>query len=154
MYMDLEKYTKKAQEAVLASQKTASELNHQTIEPAHILLALLGQSDSIIPTLVTRIAGSTQAIQNELKTDLENQPKVYGANAQIGLSRQAADVLEAAERYAKGMQDEYVSTEHILLGLTESVERKRLESYGLTKDAILKALASVRGSQRVTSENP
>ena len=59
--------------------------------------------------------------------------------------------LEAAERYAKGMQDEYVSTEHILLGLTESTEGKRLSQYGLTKDAILKALASVRGSQRVTS---
>ncbi len=152
--MDLEKYTKKAQEAVLASQKIAGELNHQTIEPAHILLALLQQSDGIIPALVTRIAGSTQAILNELQTDLQNQPKVYGGNTQVSLSRPAADVFDAAERYAKGMQDEFVSTEHILLGLTESVERKRLSGYGITKDAILKALASVRGSQRVTSENP
>ncbi|MEM5774083.1 MAG: Clp protease N-terminal domain-containing protein, partial [Anaerolineaceae bacterium] len=152
--MDLEKYTKKAQEAVLASQKIAGELNHQTIEPAHVLLALLQQTDGIIPALVTRIAGSTQAILNELQTDLQNQPKVYGANTQISLSRPAADVFDAAERYAKGMQDEFVSTEHILLGLTESVERKRLAGYGITKDAILKALAGVRGSQRVTSENP
>jgi len=152
--MDLEKYTKKAQEAVLASQKIVAELNHQTIEPAHLLLALLQQSDGIIPALVTRIAGSTQAILNEIRADLEKQPKVYGANTQISLSRPASDVLDAAERYAKGMQDDYVSTEHILLGLTESVERKRLSDYGLTKDAILKALASVRGSQRVTSENP
>ncbi len=152
--MDLEKYTKKAQEAVLASQKIAGELNHQTIEPAHILLALLQQSDGIIPALVTRIAGSTQAILNELQTDLQNQPKVYGGNTQVSLSRPAADVFDAAERYAKGMQDDFVSTEHILLGLTESVERKRLAGYGITKDAILKALASVRGSQRVTSENP
>jgi ATP-dependent Clp protease ATP-binding subunit ClpB len=152
--MDLEKYTKKAQEAVLASQKLASELSHQTIEPAHLLLALLQQSDGVVPVLVTRIAGSTQAILSEVQKDLENRPKVYGANMQISLSRQAADVLDAAERYAKGMQDEYVSTEHILLGLTESVERKRLSGYGVDKDAILKALAGVRGSQRVTSENP
>ncbi len=72
----------------------------------------------------------------------------------MGLSRPAADVLSAAERYAKGMQDEYVSTEHILLGLTESAEGKRLAGYGLTKDAILKALVSVRGSQRVTTQTP
>ena len=72
----------------------------------------------------------------------------------MGLSRQTTDVLTAAERYAKGMQDEYVSTEHILLGLTESSEGKRLSQYGLTKDAILKALVSIRGSQRVTSQTP
>ena len=72
----------------------------------------------------------------------------------MGLSRPASDVLAAAERYAKGMQDEYVSTEHILLGLTESTEGKRLSQYGLTKDAILKALVSIRGSQRVTSQTP
>ena len=86
--------------------------------------------------------------------ELEKRPKVYGGDGEVGLSRPAADVLAAAERYAKGMQDEYVSTEHILLGLTESSEGKRLAQYGLTKDAILKALVSVRGSQRVTSQNP
>jgi len=79
---------------------------------------------------------------------------VYGGNVQMSLSRPASDLLSAAERYAKGMKDEYVSTEHILLGLTESIETKRLSEYGLTKEAILKALSSVRGSQRVTSENP
>jgi ATP-dependent Clp protease ATP-binding subunit ClpB len=63
-------------------------------------------------------------------------------------------VLKSAERYAKGMQDDYVSTEHMLLGLTDSPEAKRLSTFGVTKDAVLKALQSVRGSQRVTSENP
>jgi len=72
----------------------------------------------------------------------------------VGLSRPAADVLQAAERYAKGMQDDYVSTEHILLGLTDSPESKRLAQYGLTKDAILAALKTIRGSQRVTSQDP
>ena len=152
--MNLDKYTQKAQEAVLQAQQIAQEHSHQNIEPAHLLLALLRQEDGIVPALVTKIAGSPAALRQEVQQDLENRPKVYGANMEVGLSRPATDVLSAAERYAKGMQDEYVSTEHILLGLTESSEGKRLNQNGLTKDAILKALVSVRGSQRVTSQNP
>ncbi len=152
--MNLEKYTQKSQEALLGAQRLAEGFNHQTIEPAHLLLALLQQEDGVVPAIVTRVAGSTAALKDEVQRDLENRPKVYGANTQVGLSRPASDTLRAAEKFAKGMKDEYVSTEHILLGLTESPEGKRLESYGLTKDAILKALASVRGSQRVTNQNP
>jgi len=85
---------------------------------------------------------------------LEPRPKVYGATTQAGLTRPAAEVLEGAQRYARGMQDDYVSTEHILLALTDSIEGKRLSQYGLTKDAILKALAGIRGTQRVSSQNP
>ena len=77
-----------------------------------------------------------------------------GALNETGLAQATADVLTAAQRYAKGMQDEYVSVEHILLGLTDSIEGKRLAQHGLTKDAILNALKSIRGTQRVTSENP
>ncbi len=139
--MDLNKYTQKSQEAILGAQRLAQELNHQAIEPAHLLLALLRQEDGVVPAIVTRVAGSVAGLREELTRELENRPKVYGAASDVGLSRQAADVLAAAERYAKGMQDDYVSTEHILLGLTESVEGKRLAQYGLTKDAILKALA-------------
>ncbi len=152
--MNLDQYTQKSQEALLSAQRLAQEYNHQSIEPAHILLALLRQDEGVVPALVTKVAGSVVALRDEVQNDLEKRPKVYGGNTQIGLSRPASDVLAAAERYAKGMQDEYVSTEHILLGLTESIEGKRLAQYGLTKDAILKALASVRGTQRVTSQNP
>jgi ATP-dependent Clp protease ATP-binding subunit ClpB len=152
--MNLDKYTQKAQEAILSAQQTTQEYSHQNIEPAHLLLALLRQGDGIVPALVTKIAGSPAALRQEVQQDLENRPKVYGGNMEVGLSRPASDVLSASERYAKGMQDEYVSTEHILLGLTESSEGKRLNQNGLTKDAILKALVSVRGSQRVTSQNP
>jgi|YNPNPStandDraft_1061719.scaffolds.fasta_scaffold00167_23 ATP-dependent Clp protease ATP-binding subunit ClpB len=152
--MNLEQYTQKAQEAILSAQRLAQELNHQAIEPAHLLLALLQQEEGVVPAVVTRVAGSVLALREEVRTDLEKRPKVYGAGGQVGLSHPAVDVLSAAERYAKGMQDEYVSTEHILLGLTESVEGKRLSQYGLTKDAILKALVSVRGAQRVTSPTP
>ncbi len=152
--MNLERYTQKSQEALFHAQRLAQDLHHQAIEPAHLLLALLRQEEGVVPAIVTRVAGSVNALRDEVTRDLENRPKVYGATGEVGLARPSVDVLEAAERYAKGMQDDYVSTEHILLGLTESSEGKRLAQYGLTKDAILKALVSIRGSQRVTSPTP
>jgi ATP-dependent Clp protease ATP-binding subunit ClpB len=152
--MNLDKYTQKSQEAILAAQQLAQNYNHQAIEPAHLLLALLQQDQGVVPAIVTKVAGSPQALSQELQNDLDKRPKISGANMDVGLSRPAADVLQAAERYAKGMQDEYVSTEHLLLGLTDSPEGKRLSQHGLTKDAVLAALKTVRGSQRVTSENP
>jgi ATP-dependent Clp protease ATP-binding subunit ClpB len=152
--MNLDKYTQKSQEAILAAQRLAQDLHHQSIEPTHLLLALLQQDQGVVPAIVTKVAGSPLALRDELQKDLNNRPKISGANMDTGLSRPASDALQAAERYAKGMQDDYVSTEHILLGLTDSPEGKRLSQYGLTKDAILSALKTVRGSQRVTSENP
>lgn len=152
--MNLERLTQKAQEAILQAQQIAQEYNHQNIEPAHILLALLQQEEGVVPALVTRVAGSDAALREDLTRDLQGRPKVYGGNVQVGLSRQASDVFAAAEKYSKGMQDEYISTEHLLLGLTDGPETHRLERYGITKDAILRALVSVRGSQRVTSQNP
>ncbi|MCL4560376.1 MAG: ATP-dependent chaperone ClpB [Chloroflexi bacterium] len=152
--MNLDRYTQKAQEALASAQNLAFEYHHQSIEPAHILLALLQQTEGVAPAVVTQIAGSTSALVEALTNDLQDQPKVYGQNVQVGLSRPASDVLTAAERYAKGMGDEYISAEHILLGLTESPESRRLQEYGINKDAILKALQSIRGTQRVTSQNP
>lgn len=152
--MNLERYTQKSQEAILSSQRLAQEYNHQAIEPAHLLLALLNQEEGVAPAIVTQVAGSAGGLREAVRRDLESRPRVYGATGEAGLARQAADLLAGAERYAKGMQDEYVSTEHILLALTESAEGKRLGEYGLTKDAILRALMTVRGSQQVTSPTP
>jgi ATP-dependent Clp protease ATP-binding subunit ClpB len=152
--MNLDKYTQKSQEAVLHAQQIARDLNHQAIEPAHLLLALLEQEQGVVPALVTKIAGSIQAVRAELQQELDRRPKIQGAGVDVSLASTTADVLTAAERYAKGMQDDYVSTEHLLLGLTDSIEAKRLASHGLTKDAILGALKAVRGSQRVTSQDP
>ncbi len=153
--MDLNKFTQKAQQAILESQRLASDLSHQTIEPAHLLLALIKQDEGVVPAIITKVAGSLVALREEIQTELDEKPKIYGGNTgQPGMSQQTSSVITAAERYAKGMSDEYVSTEHLLLGLTESPEGKRLSSYGLTKDAILKALKELRGSQRVTSQNP
>ena len=153
--MNLDRYTQKAQEAIVQSQQIAQNLNHQSIEPIHLLLALLQQLEGVVPAIVTKLAGSTNALVAELQQALDKMPKITGSGAgEVGLARTTADVLQSAERYAKGMQDDYVSTEHILLALTGSSEGKRLSQYGLTKDTILRALTEVRGNQRVTSQNP
>jgi ATP-dependent Clp protease ATP-binding subunit ClpB len=153
-FMNLDRYTQKAQEAILQAQHNAQDAGHQTIEPIHLLLSLLRQPEGIASAVVTQVSGSTVGLLSELEKDLADRPKTSGDAEMRGLSRKTADVLTAAERQARGMQDDYVSTEHILLALTESEESKRLSHFGLTKDAILKALVKVRGSQRVTSQNP
>jgi ATP-dependent Clp protease ATP-binding subunit ClpB len=152
--MNLEKYTQKSQEALLAAQRLAQDYQHQLVEPIHLLLALVQQEDGIVRAIITRVSGGTQAIQEELSSEIDKRPKIQGGNLEVGLSRQTADVLAGAERYAKGMQDDYVSTEHMLLGLADSTESKRLVQFGLTKEAILAALKQVRGAQRVTTQNP
>ncbi|MCJ7695429.1 MAG: ATP-dependent chaperone ClpB [Anaerolineaceae bacterium] len=152
--MDLNKYTQKAQEAIIQSQEITRELNQQSIEPIHLLLALLRQNESIVPAIITRIAGSSDVLLQDLQKDLASRPKVYGGNQEPHLSRTTADVFAAAERYAKGMGDTYTSTEHLLLGLIDSAEGKRLAQFGITKDAALNALKEVRGSQSVTNQNP
>jgi ATP-dependent Clp protease ATP-binding subunit ClpB len=152
--MDLKQYTQKSQEAIFNAQNLARDLNHQSIEPAHLLMALLRQDDGVVPAIVTKVAGSVTALYDELQNDLNAHAKVYGANREVGLAPHTAKAFDAAERHAKAMQDEFVSTEHILLGLTESPEGRRLAEYGLTKDAILNALKAVRGSQRVTTQTP
>ncbi|MGB2965300.1 MAG: ATP-dependent chaperone ClpB [Anaerolineales bacterium] len=152
--MNLEKYTSKSQQAVLRAQRLAEEFNHQEIEPIHLLFALLEESEGVVPAIVTKVAGSIQGLQEELRKDLAERSKVYGGNIRVTMNRKTTDVLSAGERYARGMQDEYVSTEHLLLGLTESPEGRRLEQYGLTKDAVLNAMKEVRGSQQVTSQTP
>jgi ATP-dependent Clp protease ATP-binding subunit ClpB len=152
--MNLDKYTQKSQEAIMAAQRLAQDHGHQAIDPIHLLLALLRQDQGVVPAIVTKVAGSLRALRDDLENELKGRPKISGSNMDVGLARPAADVLQAAERYAKGMQDDYVSTEHLLLGLADSAEAKRLSQHGLTKEAILAALKSVRGSTRVTSENP
>jgi ATP-dependent Clp protease ATP-binding subunit ClpB len=152
--MNLDRYTQKSQEAILSAQHIAEAYNHQAIEPTHLLLALLQQEEGVVPAIITKVAGGIQALRQEVTQELENRPRVYGSSSEVGLARQTTELLSIAERYAKGMQDDYVSTEHLLLALTESNEGKRLAQYGLTKDAVLKALTSIRGTQRVTSQTP
>jgi ATP-dependent Clp protease ATP-binding subunit ClpB len=156
MAIDLNKYTQKAQEAILASQTLATEYNHAQIEPEHLLLALLQQSDGVVPQVVDRLGVRPPVLIRELETLLANRPKVYGG-AQVGLSRAVSDIFIRAEREAGQMRDDYVSTEHLLLALstdTRSPAGQLLARYNISHDAILRALATIRGTQRVTSPTP
>jgi ATP-dependent Clp protease ATP-binding subunit ClpB len=154
--MDLNKYTQKAQEAILAAQGLAQEHSHSQIEPVHVLLALLRQSDGVVPQVVQRLGASPGLLITDLEAELTRRPKAYGATAQLGLSRALADVTASAEKLAGQMHDEYVSTEHLLLALARSkgFAGELLTRYGLNETTILQVLAQIRGSQRVTSQNP
>src|SRR5438270_12206673 len=150
--MNLDKFTQKAQEAVLDAQRLAGEYSQSQIEPEHLLLALLRQPEGVAPQVVARV-GDVNALAGQVEAALAARPKVHGSNSQVSLSRAANDALTAAEREAKNMHDEYVSTEHILLALEPTV-RNFPAGKALTRDAMLKALTGIRGSQRVTSQNP
>jgi len=155
--MNLNKYTEKAQEALVQAQSLASEYNHSQIEPEHLLLALLRQSDGVVPQIVQKLGAHPGMLQQELEQDLARRPKVYGGATQVGLSRTLQAVLASAEQEAGRMRDEYVSTEHLLIALTDKVAGNAatfLQSQGITKDAVLKALTGIRGSQRVTTPTP
>jgi ATP-dependent Clp protease ATP-binding subunit ClpB len=153
--MDLKKYTNKAQEALLASQQMAVEYGHPEIEPLHVLIALLRQADGVVPQVVTKIGVRPQMLLSELEQQLNDRPRATGSNTQVVISRAAQQVFNTAEKEAGRMRDEYVSTEHILLALTRADRiGDFLQRHGITDDAVLKALTSIRGGQRVTSQDP
>ena len=152
--MNLDRYTQKAQQALLEAQALAQEHGHASIEPAHLLLALLRQPDGVAPALVARIAGSPALLIEALEKDLADRPRMSGATERPGLSKAASEALAAAERQAGSMKDDYVSTEHLLLALAAGPQAARLRGFGLTPEAVLQALTGIRGSQRVASPNP
>jgi ATP-dependent Clp protease ATP-binding subunit ClpB len=155
--MNLNKFTQKAQEAVIEAQSLASSRNHSQIEAGHLLLALLQQSDGIVPQVVQKLEVNPREVALALEGELNKKPKIRGTVAQVGMSRQLGQVLDAAEKAAQRMHDEYASTEHLLLALTGphgGDAARLLSAYGVTEDAVLRALTSVRGSQRVTSQHP
>jgi ATP-dependent Clp protease ATP-binding subunit ClpB len=151
--MNPDRYTQKAQQAIVEAQSLAQGLHHASIEPAHLLLALIRQPEGVVPALINQIAGDPSLLAKAVEADLARMPQVHGAS-QPGFSREAADVFDAAERRAAAMKDEYVSTEHLLLTLAAGPEAARLKGFGMTPEALLKALTTVRGSQRVVSQNP
>ena len=153
--MDLSKFTNKAQQALLTAQSTASEYNHNAIEPAHVLYALLTQPDGVVPEVVAKIGAQPGALTTEVERTLNAMPRVTGAAMQMGLSRETTNLLNQAEGQADAMRDEYVSTEHILLVLVESARMGAiLKRYGVDADSILQALTSIRGGQSVTTQDP
>ena len=155
--MNLNRYTQRGQEAIMASQELAQNYNHSQIEPEHLLLALLQQEDGVAGEILRQVSADPDAIAGQLEGDLSHRPKAYGGNVQPGLSGQVSRVLQDAYAEANQMKDDYVSTEHILLALAGDNggnAARLLGRLGVTRDRILAALTAIRGSQRVTSQNP
>ena len=149
--MRLDKFTEKAQEALQSAAELASSLGQQAIEPEHVLLALLRQQDGISRSLLEVAGASPAAIEPALVSDLERFPKVSGAGGQPYVSTALNQGLEKAQSEAEKLKDEYISTEHILLALADN---KVLKAHGVDRDRLLQALRRVRGSHRVTDQNP
>jgi ATP-dependent Clp protease ATP-binding subunit ClpB len=148
--MKLDKFTEKAQEALQGAAELARDRGQQAVEPEHLLLALVREEEGVARTLLERAGTSVQALEPALVSVVERLPKVSGGG-QPYISPALTTALEQAEKEAERLKDEYISTEHLLLALADN---KVLEDAGATHDALLKALRQIRGSQRVTDQNP
>src|SRR5437660_4785301 len=148
--MRLEKFTEKAQEALQDAAELARSLGQQAIEPEHLILALIRQQDGVGRTLLERAGVSVQALEPALVSAVEHLPRVSGGG-QPYLSSALQNALDQAEQEADKLKDEYISTEHLLLALSDN---KALKDAGARHDALLRALRQIRGSQRVTDQNP
>jgi ATP-dependent Clp protease ATP-binding subunit ClpB len=153
--MDMNRFTEKAQQALAGSQKLAARLSHQQIEPEHVLLALLDQETGLAPAILNKAGVSVDALTIETQRELEKLPRVSGDVEQRPTQR-FVKLVDAAESEAKKLKDEYVSIEHVLLALTDDrgTAGQTLKKFGVTRDRLLNALKDVRGSQRVTTQNP
>ncbi len=155
--MRLDKYTQKAQEALLEAQHLAQEYNHPQIEPEHLLKALITQEGGVVPSILRRIGADPQLVLQDVENELGRKPRAYGATAQVGMGPNLVKILQEAENIASSMKDEYVSTEHLLLAMAQPQAgpvQQLLARHGIDYNAIIQALASIRGSQRVTSPTP
>ncbi len=152
-----DKFTVRAQEAVQRGNELASEHGNPELLPVHLLAALLEDREGIVPPVLEKIGIGPQAVLNNIYETIDRLPKVSGAAAQAALSSAANQLLERAFKEADNFKDEYVSTEHLLLAATDlkrDPAQEILSRHGATHDAILKALTAVRGSQRITDQNP
>jgi len=154
--MQLDKLTLKSQEALQEAQRLAREHSHQEMDGEHLLLALLGQSESLVPELLARIGVPPAQLQPDLEKELARRHKIQGGNDPYA-GRDLQKALDAAQSEAGRLKDDYVSTEHLLLGLLDEASpslKKIFTAHGLKRDAVLKALAELRGNQRVTDQQP
>jgi ATP-dependent Clp protease ATP-binding subunit ClpB len=154
--MRVDKFTQKMQEALQAAQDIASQFNHQEIANEHFLSALLDQSDGITQPLLEKIGVPVDRLRERLASELERRPKVHGATVDLRLSNELRSVLDGAEKEMAKLKDEFTSAEHYLLALTgaNAPAAKLLKDLGVTQDKLMQALQQVRGSQRVTDQNP
>ncbi len=152
-----EKLTVKTQQAIQEAQSRAAELSNPELQPVHLLLALIEDREGVVPAVLEKIGVPTEHLESDLRSIEQKLPRVAGVAAQPSLSQAMNKVLEQAFREAANFKDEYVSTEHLLLGVAHlkgDAARDALMAAGATHEAILQALTAVRGSQRVTDQNP
>jgi ATP-dependent Clp protease ATP-binding subunit ClpB len=155
--MDLRTFTEKAQEALVGSQQLAVQLNHAQVDPEHLLVTLAEQPDGIVPEVLRKLNGDPKRVAEAVRAVLARRPRVHGAATPV-LSARLAAIVEMAQAEARRMKDDFVSTEHLLLGLAADGAKddaaQILQQHGVSSDRVLEALASVRGSQRVTDQSP
>lgn len=158
MAFNLNKLTLKSQDALQTAQEIASNYSNQVIEPVHLFAALLQDTDGLVTSVMLKLGVNKDLLQIKIGELLESMPKVSGSGiGNQSLSRELSEVLESAFKEADQMKDEYISVEHILIGIVDLKKTSLIEllnSYGITKDNILKVLKDVRGSGRVTGQNP
>jgi ATP-dependent Clp protease ATP-binding subunit ClpB len=156
--MQLDRLTIKSQEALQEAQRIAQGFSHQEVDGEHLLLAMIGQTDSLIPGLLEKIGVPPPKLKPDLERELARRHKVQGiSSTDLFLSSNMKKVLDAAQAEASKLKDDYISTEHLLLGLLDeggSSLKKIFQAHGLKRDIVLKALADLRGNQRVTDVNP
>ena len=157
--MNIQKFTQKSLEAIQNSQAIAMDNQNQQVEQEHVLLALLEQENSLIKELLEKMKVSKE-FENEVRNNIKNKPKVISGTNQSGniyISPDLEEALNDAEKTAQKMKDEYVSVEHIMLGIINKANREisnLFKTFNITKDRFLKVLSEVRGNARVTNDNP
>ncbi|MHB1001569.1 MAG: ATP-dependent chaperone ClpB [Armatimonadota bacterium] len=154
--MRLDKFTIKAQEAVMEAQNLADKNGHQEIGVEHLLTVLLKQDEGIVTPVLQKIGVNPGSVRSQVESILDRIPKVSGVTSQIYMSQALKSVLDKAWDEAQRLKDEYVSTEHLLIGISEAQGEAGniLRSSGAEKDKIYKALMEIRGGARVTDQNP
>src|SRR5437762_1382189 len=154
--MRIDKFTQKMQEALPAAQDLATQSSHQEITNEHFLSALLNQMDGIARPLLEKVGVNSNQLRDGLRVELDRRPKVHGASVDLRLANELRSVLDGAEKEMAKLKDEFTSAEHYLLALTGAnvPAAKLLKDLGVTRDKLMQALQQVRGSQRVTDQNP
>ncbi len=156
--MQLDKLTIKSQEAITESQRIAHELSHQAVDCEHLLLALMSQSESLVPELLEKIGVPVAKFQPDVEKELARRHKVTGtSSSDVFSSQELKKALDSAQSEAVKLKDDYISTEHLLLGLMDaggSALKQIFKAHGLKRDTVLKALVELRGNQRVTDQAP
>ncbi len=154
--MRYDRLTVKAQEIIQDAETLSHKYNHSSIDPEHMLLALVSQQDGIIPPLLDKLGVNREMLKSDIEKALKAKPSVYGDTAQIHMSAEVSRILNKAEIEAGNLKDEYISTEHIFTAIIESHTdaANLLRKAGVDRDNVLKTLVSIRGNQRVVDQNP